>query len=35
LPAALRQAERLINACDPEFHALVRAGLETGCRYAS
>ena len=27
------EAERLINACDPEFRALVRAGLETGCRY--
>jgi integrase len=31
LPVA--EAERLINACDPEFRALVRAGLETGCRY--
>jgi integrase len=27
------EAERLINACDQEFRALVRAGLETGCRY--
>ena len=27
------EAERLINACDPEFRALVRVGLETGCRY--
>jgi len=27
------EAERLINACDPEFRALVRGGLETGCRY--
>jgi integrase len=27
------EAERLINACDPEFRAVVRAGLETGCRY--
>jgi integrase len=27
------EAERLINACDPEFRSLVRAGLETGCRY--
>lgn len=27
------QAERLINACDAEFRGLVRAGLETGCRY--
>jgi integrase len=27
------EAERLLNACDVEFRALVRAGLETGCRY--
>lgn len=27
------QAERLLNACDPKFRGLVRAGLETGCRY--
>jgi integrase len=27
------EAERLINASDPEFRALMRAGLETGCRY--
>src|SRR5215471_2108696 len=27
------EAERLINACDQEFRALARAGLETGCRY--
>jgi len=27
------EAERLMNACDPEFRPLVRAGLETGCRY--
>ena len=27
------EAERLINACDLEFRALLRAGLETGCRY--
>jgi integrase len=27
------EAERLINACEPNFRALVRAGLETGCRY--
>jgi integrase len=27
------EAERLINACDVEFRPLVRAGLETGCRY--
>jgi integrase len=27
------EAGRLINACEPGFRALVRAGLETGCRY--
>jgi integrase len=27
------EAERLMNACNPEFRALVRGGLETGCRY--
>jgi integrase len=27
------EAERLINACEPDFRALVRAALETGCRY--
>jgi integrase len=27
------EAQRLINACDPDFRALVRAALETGCRY--
>src|SRR5215472_15106756 len=27
------EAERLINAGEPDFRALVRAGLETGCRY--
>src|SRR5262249_44361948 len=27
------EAERLINACASEFRPLVRAGLETGCRY--
>lgn len=27
------EAQRLINACDPDFRRLVRAGLETGCRY--
>ena len=27
------EAERLINACAPDFRALVRAALETGCRY--
>ncbi|MGC2076033.1 MAG: site-specific integrase [Xanthobacteraceae bacterium] len=28
------QAERLLNACDTEFRPLVRAALETGCRYS-
>jgi integrase len=28
------QAERLINACDADFRPLVRAALETGCRYS-
>ena len=28
------QAERLLNACDVEFRPLVRAALETGCRYS-
>jgi integrase len=28
------QAERLLNACDAEFRPLVRAALETGCRYS-
>ncbi len=27
-------AQRLINACDPDFRPLVRAALETGCRYS-
>jgi integrase len=27
------EAERLINACELGFRMLVRAGLETGCRY--
>jgi integrase len=27
------EAARLINAADPEFRPLVRAALETGCRY--
>jgi integrase len=27
------EAERLMNACERDFRALVRAGLETGCRY--
>jgi integrase len=28
------EAQRLINACDPDFRALVRGALETGCRYS-
>jgi integrase len=28
------EAQRLINATDPDFRALVRAALETGCRYS-
>src|SRR6516165_7483768 len=28
----LPEAARLINACEPDLRALVRAGLETGCR---
>jgi hypothetical protein len=28
------QAERLLNACDTDFRPLVRAALETGCRYS-
>jgi hypothetical protein len=31
--ATVAEAERLINACEPNFRSLVRAGLETGCRY--
>jgi integrase len=27
------EAKRLLNACDPDFRSLVRAALETGCRY--
>jgi integrase len=28
------EAKRLINACEPDFRNLVRAGLTTGCRYS-
>jgi integrase len=28
------QADRLLNACDTDFRPLVRAALETGCRYS-
>jgi integrase len=30
---SIADAMRLINASDPEFRPLVRAALETGCRY--
>lgn len=30
----IAEAQRLINACDPEFRALVRAALATGARYS-
>jgi integrase len=30
---SVAEAERLINACEPDFRPLVRGGLETGCRY--
>jgi integrase len=30
----LAECKRLLNACDPEFRLLVRAGLETGARYS-
>lgn len=29
----IAEAQRLINACDPEFRPLVEAALQTGCRY--
>lgn len=28
------EAQRLLNACDQDFRPLVRAALETGCRYS-
>jgi integrase len=28
------EAQRLLNACDEDFRQLVRAALETGCRYS-
>ena len=31
---SIAEAERLINACNAEFRALVRAALETGARYS-
>ena len=30
---SLAECERLLNACEPDFRPLVRAALETGCRY--
>jgi integrase len=30
----LDECQRLLNTCAPEFRALVRAALETGCRYS-
>jgi integrase len=30
---SIAEAQRLINAADPDFRPLVRAALETGCRY--
>jgi integrase len=29
-----KEAARLLNACEPDFRNLVRAALETGCRYS-
>lgn len=29
----LEEAQRLVNACEPDFRKLVQAGLQTGCRY--
>jgi integrase len=31
---SVAESQRLLNACEPDFRPLVRAGLETGCRYA-
>jgi len=31
---SIAEAKRLINACDPDFRPMVRAALETGCRYS-
>jgi integrase len=28
------EAQRLVNACDPDFRLLVQAALQTGCRYS-
>jgi integrase len=29
----INEAQRLLNACDSHFRPLMRAALETGCRY--
>jgi integrase len=31
---SVAEAQRLLNTCDPDFRPLVRAALETGCRYS-
>jgi integrase len=31
---SIAEAQRLLNACDPDFRLLVRAALETGARYS-
>ena len=31
---SLAEAQRLLNVCDEDFRPLVRAALETGCRYS-
>lgn len=31
---SIAEAQRLINACDPDFRLLVQAALQTGCRYS-
>jgi integrase len=31
---SVAEAQRLMNACDPEFRPLVQAALQTGCRYS-
>lgn len=31
---SITEAQRLLNACEPDFRNLVRAGLETACRYS-
>jgi integrase len=30
---SIAEAQRLLNACDPDFRDLVQAALQTGCRY--